>query len=235
VCVCVCCRAAGWQLSRKFPLRVRCVESIRYSVRSEAEARDEAEDEDGDVIATQSRSAVGRDEEGWHQDEWSVMTLVVLISSSADMQGGAMELDRGSGAVTASGTGGLEQPGDMMVCLCGCFLACIGASCPGNDDSATLPAGVGGVRCGGTTVGVPLLGCPPLAAAAAGQPPHPGDRALARGADAACVRQRPPRRAPRRSVHPLRSGDRGERRFRHLCGLFRLRFTYVTYVLVQKY
>ena len=76
--------AAGWQFSRTHfgPLHVRCVESIRYSVVGAA------------AEAEPAGAAAPSDEQGWHQDEWSVLTAVLTISSSADLEGGEIEVAR---------------------------------------------------------------------------------------------------------------------------------------------
>ena len=83
--------AAGWGLAAAGnneadgqSLRVRCIESIRYSVGEEDQTqtshkRNSGGDSDGDDEAGEKRA---RDEEGWHMDEWSVMTAVVVLSTS---------------------------------------------------------------------------------------------------------------------------------------------------------
>lgn len=50
-------------------------------------------------------------DEGWHQDEWSVLTLVLLISKSEDLVGGELELDRGDGPILS----GDISAGDLLV------------------------------------------------------------------------------------------------------------------------
>jgi len=90
-------RDAGWGLAETFgegALSVRCIESIRYAVpaadkKTELQA---AARGSGDVRAGLAGTA--RNEEGWHTDEWSVLTLVVVLSTSADLVGGDMQLDR---------------------------------------------------------------------------------------------------------------------------------------------
>ena len=92
--------AAGWALGGLGPLHARCIESIRYSVTGdEPQTRREAASEEGD------------DEIGWHQDEWSVLTLVLTLAVSAHMEGGEMEVDRGGGPTRA----GALQPGDVLL------------------------------------------------------------------------------------------------------------------------
>ena len=77
--------SAGWTRSLFGPLHVRCVESIRYSVVG------------ADTEAESAATPGGSDEQGWHQDEWSVLTAVLTIGTSADLEGGEIEVDRGSG------------------------------------------------------------------------------------------------------------------------------------------
>lgn len=80
---------AGWRLQMLGPLHLRCVESIRYAV------TDDAGDGEGDDLAHTHDDGGVADDEGWHQDEWSVLTAVVVLSTTPDVLGGDMELDRG--------------------------------------------------------------------------------------------------------------------------------------------
>ncbi len=111
--------AAGWglapgdnEVSAGRSLHVRCIESIRYSVSEEDTAQGKHQRDAGGDSDVEGQAAVqrGRDEEGWHMDEWSVMTAVVVLSTSPDLRGGAFEIDRGSGPVTTE-----LQTGDMLV------------------------------------------------------------------------------------------------------------------------
>mmetsp|Transcript_2159 Transcript_2159/g.6173 ORF Transcript_2159/g.6173 Transcript_2159/m.6173 type:complete len:440 (-) Transcript_2159:33-1352(-) len=83
--------AAGWALAGLGPLQVRCIESVRYS------SADDEGHEDGD--------------EGWHQDEYSVLTAVLTLALSHDLQGGETEVDRGGHPRRAEGM----QPGDLLI------------------------------------------------------------------------------------------------------------------------
>lgn len=79
--------AGGWELDSLGALHVRCVESIRY---------DEITLDDP-LSELGEHEPHGTDAEGWHQDEWSVLTAVLVLSTSADLRGGDIEVDRGSG------------------------------------------------------------------------------------------------------------------------------------------
>lgn len=83
--------AAGWALAGLGPLQVRCIESVRYS------SADDEVREDGD--------------EGWHQDEYSVLTAVLTLALSHNLQGGETEVDRGGRPRRAEGM----QPGDVLI------------------------------------------------------------------------------------------------------------------------
>ena len=99
-------RRAGWALTsteKLGALRVRCVESIRYEVIGEDGAAP-GEKMDG------QREGEGLDA-GWHQDEWSVLTVVITLSVTPDLRGGELELDRGAGPARAEGL----APGDVLV------------------------------------------------------------------------------------------------------------------------
>jgi hypothetical protein len=97
-------RAAGWALGP--PLHTRCVESIRYEIASSNPAVEEGGGErmggGGDGSASDG---------GWHQDEWSILTAVLTIGASSDLQGGEVEVDRGAGPRRAVGLG----PGDLLL------------------------------------------------------------------------------------------------------------------------
>ena len=84
-------QAAGWGLAETLgPLHIRCVESIRYvaAAGGPAAAADAAAAE---RALEPAPKATEGDEGGWHQDEWSVMTVVVVLSTTPDLRGG----DRG--------------------------------------------------------------------------------------------------------------------------------------------
>lgn len=91
--------AAGWALGGLGPLHVRCIESIRYSATAGGEPQRQR------VASDES------DEIGWHQDEWSVLTAVLTLAVSPDMEGGEMEVDRGGGPTRAEGL----RPGDLCL------------------------------------------------------------------------------------------------------------------------
>ena len=80
---------AGWKLDVLGELHVRCVESIRYVV---------------DAVADTSAPDAASEVEGWHQDEYSVLTAVATLSTTAELRGGEIEVDRGGGAARASGS-----------------------------------------------------------------------------------------------------------------------------------
>ena len=86
--------AAGWALGGLGPLHARCIESIRYS-----------------ATGGEPHTAHEADEIGWHQDEWSVLTAVLTLGVSPDMEGGEMEVDRGDGPTRAEGL----RPGDLLL------------------------------------------------------------------------------------------------------------------------
>lgn len=118
-------RAAGWGLAAADDndadaggqlLNVRCIESIRYSVDGERGQTDPNQtilrrsDDGANDGENQASVKWTRDEEGWHMDEWSVMTAVVVLSTSPDLQGGAFEIDRGAGPTATD-----LRTGDMLV------------------------------------------------------------------------------------------------------------------------
>ena len=99
--------AAGWALTGLGPLHARCIESIRYSAADDGEPQRRR-------LASGNSDEFGshhHDEIGWHQDEWSVLTAVLTLAVSPDMEGGEMEVDRGGGPTRAEGL----QPGDLLL------------------------------------------------------------------------------------------------------------------------
>ena len=81
---------AGWALASQLN-GVRCIESIRYA----AIGKSAEPSEPG--LALNSANSGGGGDEGWHTDEWSSLTAVVVLSATADLRGGDFEIDRGGG------------------------------------------------------------------------------------------------------------------------------------------
>ena len=98
---------AGWGLQAHVgPLGTRCIESIRYLLDDDHHPQPSARRASSTIDST-----ADLDLEGWHQDEWSVLTAVTLLSTTADLEGGEIEVDRGAGTRTASAV----AVGDMLI------------------------------------------------------------------------------------------------------------------------
>ena len=105
----------GWKLADSLgALHVRCVESIRYAVTSDPAVVSLAPEEiDASESGTSPEIEVHEeteDAEGWHQDEWSILTVVLMLST-ANQRGGNIEVDRGKGPLRAEPM----IPGDLIV------------------------------------------------------------------------------------------------------------------------
>ena len=97
---------AGWMLAPQLN-GVRCVESIRYTAGG---------DGDGDSDDSSQKQHDPEQDDGWHTDEWSTMTAVLVLSTTSDLRGGDLELDRGGGpALATQEEASPLQAGDLLV------------------------------------------------------------------------------------------------------------------------
>jgi hypothetical protein len=98
---------AGWSIAEQLgPLNIRCTESIHYEVTDDQQGHEGNEQQ-----MKEGQGGWKQHQSGWHQDEGSVLTIVLAISSTPDIEGGTLEIDRGGGPQRVVPL----QSGDMVI------------------------------------------------------------------------------------------------------------------------